>query len=219
MALFGYGQQTPHDTTSPLAEILFIIRQMLARMNTMKVVRVVAVHNVGGLAPTGTVDVQPLVSQVDGNNNAQPHGTVPGITYFRLQGGTNAIICDPAVGDVGYVIVSDRDITNIKVGQSTSVTPGSYRRNDLADGVYIGGILNQAPKQYIQFTSSGITVSDSNGNQIQMGSSGITITGNITVSGTMTGGFGGADQVGLQTHKHSGVATGGGISGSPVAGT
>lgn len=198
----GFGQQTPYDTTSNLAEVSFIIRQMLARMNTMKVVKVIAVHNTGGVAQAGTVDVQPLVSQIDGNNNATPHGTVPGVQYFRLQGGPNAIICDPVVGDVGYVIVSDRDITNIKNGQSSPVTPGSFRRNDLADGIYVGGILNNKPTQYIQFTSTGInvvdsngnqiqftqngvTIADKNGNQIQMGSGGITIVGNLTVQNNL----------------------------------
>lgn len=175
----GYGQQTPYNTTSPLAEVTFIIRQMLARMNTMKVVKVVAVHNTGGVAVSGTVDVQPLVSQIDGNGNAQPHGTIPGIQYFRLQGGSNAIICDPVVGDIGYVVVSDRDITNIKNSQSTPVTPGSFRRNDLADGVYVGGILNQVPKQYIQFADTGITITDINGNKIAMQAGRTTITSAI----------------------------------------
>lgn len=172
----GYGQQTPYDTTSQLGEITFIIRQMLARMNTMKVVRVVAVHNVGGVAQAGTVDVQPLVSQIDGNGNAQPHGIVPGVQYFRLQGGASAIICDPVDGDVGYVICSDRDTTNIKNGQSTSVTPGSFRRNDLADGVYVGGILNKVPTTYIQLTSTGVSIVDANGNKIVTSSIGITFT-------------------------------------------
>jgi hypothetical protein len=172
---FGYGQQTPYDVTDPLAEVIFIIRQMLTRMNTMKVVKVVAVHNTGGVAVAGTVDVQPLVSQIDGNNNAQPHGTIPGIQYFRLQGGPNAIICDPVVGDVGYIVCADRDSTNIKNGQSTPVTPGSFRRNDLADGVYVGGILNQKPTQYIQFTSTGVTFVDQNGNTMTFGPTGVTV--------------------------------------------
>lgn len=185
-ASFGYGQQTPYDRTSPLAEIQFIFRQLIARLNTMKVVKVVAVHNIGGVAPTGTVDVQPLVQQVDGNNNAFSHGVVPGIQYFRLQGGSNAIICDPAVGDVGYVVCSDRDATNVGVGQSNPVTPGSYRRFDLADGVYIGGILNKTPKQYIQFTQTGITIVDMNGNKITTSSTGVTIAdvnGNEMITG------------------------------------
>jgi hypothetical protein len=176
MGNFGYGQQSPYDLTDPLGEITFIIRQMLARMNTMKVVLVTAVHNTGGVSVAGTVDVQPLVSQIDGNGNAQPHGTISGVQYFRLQGGANAIICDPVVGDIGYLVCSDRDITNIKNGQSTPVTPGSFRRNDLADGIYIGGILNQAPTTYVQITSTGISIVDASGNKITTSVTGITFT-------------------------------------------
>lgn len=239
----GYGQLTLYDTTSELGEVTFIIRQMLARMNTMKVVKVVAVNGAGGVAPAGTVDVQPLVSQIDGNNNAQPHGTIPGIQYFRLQGGANAVICDPVIGDVGYVIVSDRDFTNVKTSQSATVTPGSFRRNDLADGVYVGGILNQAPKQYIQFTDDGINIVFSSASQIQINSTGITLIGNVIMQnnlqlagqiegvdggnynndfktgGNVIAGVGEADQVGLRTHVHSGVQIGGGTTTPPTPGT
>lgn len=194
MASSGYGQQTPYDTTDPLAEITFIIRQMISKLGTMKVVQVVTVHG-GGLAATGTVDVMPLVSQIDGNNNTQPHGVVYGLPYFRIQGGTNAIICDPVVGDIGYVVVSDRDISSVKKNASSitgsanpspsnQVTPGSARRNDLADGVYVGGILNATPKQIIQFTTTGITIADMNGNQIVMGPGSVNIIGVLQSNGT-----------------------------------
>jgi hypothetical protein len=47
----------------------------------------------------------------------------------------------------------------------------------------------------------------------------VAINGNLTVTGAITAGQGGADQVGLQTHKHGGVATGGGTTAAPTAGT
>jgi hypothetical protein len=140
------------------------------------------------------VDVMPLVSQVDGNNNTQRHGVVYGLPYFRIQGGANAVICDPVVGDIGYVVVSDRDISSVKSNaakitgsanpsSSNQVTPGSSRRNDLADGVYVGGILNATPKQYIQFTATGITIADMNGNQIIMGPGSVNIIGVLQSNG------------------------------------
>lgn len=229
---FGYGQQTPYDTAHPLNAISFIIRQMMARMDTMKLVQVVAVTGGGGaIAAAGTVDVQLLVNQVDGNFNATPHGVVHGIPWWRLQGGPNAIIADPQVNDIGYVVVSDRDISSVKANKAQA-NPGSRRKHDVADGVYVGGCLNGAPTQYVAFTSSGIKIVDLNGNMISLSSSGITITGNVTVTGTLTAdkletgeaglavtgnisatgtitaGQGGADQVGLQTHEHPTAAAG-----------
>lgn len=180
--LFGYGQQTPYDTTDPLAEITFIVRQMISQLSTMKLVQVKAVHG-GGLAPAGTVDVLPLVQQIDGNGNAQPHGIVPGLPWSRMQGGSNAIICDPVVGDIGYVIAADRDISSVKANLKQS-TPGSLRRFDIADGIYVGGCLNPKPTQYIQFTVTGIVISDMNGNQIIMQAGSVNIiTGVLQVNG------------------------------------
>lgn len=237
---FGYGQQTPYDSTSEFNVLSFIIKQMIAKMNTMKLVQVVAVHSNGAVAAAGTVDVMPLVNQIDGNGNSTPHGVVYGIPWWRLQGGLNAVICDPVVNDIGYVTVSDRDISSV-ISTKAQANPGSSRKFDLADGIYVGGCLNAVPTQYIQFTSTGIVIADGNGNQIQFGASGITLIGNVIMqnnlqlagqieaanggtysgsihtSGTITGD---ADVVGggksLKTHIHSGVTAGGGVSGPPV---
>ena len=83
----------------------------------LKVVKIVAVHG-GGLSLVGTVDVQPLVKLIDGNRISSSHSVVYGIPYFRIHGGSNAIIIDPAVGDIGFVICSDRDISSVKATKS-----------------------------------------------------------------------------------------------------
>jgi len=75
----GYGQQIPTDGGSGFNQIAFIIKQMMAKLAVMKLVQVQAVHSNGPLAAAGTVDVLPLVSQVDGNFNTTPHGVVYGL--------------------------------------------------------------------------------------------------------------------------------------------
>jgi hypothetical protein len=120
------------------------------------------------------VDVLPLVSQVDGNGNATPHGTVTGLPWSRVQGGKNAIICDPQVGDIGYVVACDRDISGV-VRSGKQSTPGSSREFDVADGIYAGGCLNVAPNQYLVFTTSGVRLVDSFGNSIAMTATGMTL--------------------------------------------
>ena len=101
------------------------------------------------------------------------------------------------------------------------------------DGVIIRD-LNK--KTVLTLTASGIVIDlqagdavTINGNLIvsgnlQLGGAiqsqpGSTYSGDIKTAGNVIAGDGGADQIGLQTHKHSGVQTGGGQSGSPVAGT
>jgi hypothetical protein len=46
-----------------------------------------------------------------------------------------------------------------------------------------------------------------------------TYAGSISVAGNVIAGVGTGDQVGLKTHIHSGVTTGGGSTASPTAGT
>lgn len=120
-------------------------------------VKVLAVANNGGVSPIGTVNVQPLVSGVDGMGNAWPHGTIYNVPYMRIQGGANAVIIDPQVGDIGVATVCDRDISTVK-GSSAASAPGSNRRHDMSDIVYLMTIIGPAPTQYVQFNASGIAI-------------------------------------------------------------
>jgi hypothetical protein len=184
----GYGSQFPDDSNTDSTGISFIVRALLSRIDTIKVVQVKAVHPGAGSPPTvGTVDVQPLVNQIDFANppNATPHGVVYGLPYFRLQGGPWAIVLDPAVGDIGLIACSDRDISTVK-NTAAQANPGSFRRLNIADGIYLGGILNAVPAStcwlkpdgsfiikdkfgnVITTGATGMTIVDANGNQIQM---------------------------------------------------
>lgn len=151
------GAQTPNSSTDELNAQSFLVRQILATLSTTKVVRVISVSNAGGLSPVGFVDVQPMVSQVDGDGVPYPHGVIFNIPYFRLQGGADAVIIDPKVDDIGIMVCSDRDISTMKESRDIA-KPGSMRSFSAADGIYIGGILNGTPTQYIVFNSDGVKV-------------------------------------------------------------
>ena len=148
------GQQTSADDYTAQS---FLIWQILRQISGAKLVRVVSVTNSGGVSPVGFVDVQPLVNQLDGWNNAMPHGTVYHLPYFRLQGGANAVIIDPQVGDIGVAVIEDRDISSVKATKAQA-NPGSKRIFDIADGLYLGGFLNGTPTQYIQFSTAGVAI-------------------------------------------------------------
>lgn len=229
---FGYGQISDADASDDLSVIMAIVRQMMNGLDVMKLVKVTAVHPGSGTPPAGgTVDVQLLVSQLDGMGNPVQHGVVNGLPVCRIQAGPWAIIADPAVGDYGFVICADRD-SSLVVKQPGIANPGSWRRHNVADGVYVGGvgILNAAPTSYLQLNPDGSwSLTDKFGNVLQGDSNGITATpkgggvfkvsGNLQVTGTIIGGEGGGDQVNLSTHTHSGVQTGGGTSGPPTPGS
>lgn len=126
-------------------------------MQTATLVRVEACTNDGELSPVGFVDVTPLVNQVDGAGNPTPHVTIFGLPYSRFQGGTSAIILDPQAGDIGVAVFASRDISKVK-STKAQANPGSLRTYDFADGIYLGGLLNGTPTQYIRFTDSGIEI-------------------------------------------------------------
>lgn len=200
---------------SQFSAMEFLLRMRLGEVRTIQLVQVLAVSNNGGVTPVGTVDVQPLVGQVDGQGNVTQLPKLYGLPYFRLQGGTNAVILDPQIGDIGMAAFCDRDISAAVVAKKPS-PPGSGRRHSLGDGLYIGGLLNGVPQQYVQFSAAGIEILSPtkitlqaptiqiNGVINQTGGAN-TFQGDITAAGTS-----------VHTHKHGGVQTGSGQTSAPV---
>lgn len=186
------GQEGLNSSASEFNSIEFQIEQAFGKIATTRLVKVMGVESAGELAPVGFVDVKPMVNLVNGLlGDSMQHGIIYGVPYFRLQGGKNAIIMDPVVGDIGFVVVADRDSSIVKQTKEFG-NPGSDRRFSLSDGIYIGGVLNDTPEQYVQFNSAGVTIADKNGNKIEMKTGGIFLTcsalvvnGNIQMSGSL----------------------------------
>jgi len=228
------------DYTSEVGRIQFLIRSALSGVRTSMPVKVIAVSNSGGVSPIGTVNVQPLVSALDGNGQVWPHGIIYNVPYMRIQGGANGVILDPVVGDIGIATVCDRDISAVKNTGGVSA-PASNRKTDMSDMVYLMTIIGAAPTQYSQFNASGITILSPtkvtinapnveidaftactinspsivlNG-AVQQGagsySGNATFGGSMTVTGDVT-----ANGTSVHTHKHGGVTTGSGQTGTPV---
>lgn len=203
-------------------------------VRTASIVKVLAVTNTGGVSPVGTVDIKPLVQQTDGKGNVVALPPVYGVPYMRIQGGTDAIILDPKVGDLGIALFGDRDLSTVVATRDMS-PPGSSRRNSLADALYIGGLLNGAPVQYVRFSAEGIelvsptkvhiqapNIQADASVQFKVVSPDIQLDGAVHVTGAQTNDStivangevtGNGKQ--LSTHKHTGVTTGGGVSGPP----
>ncbi len=145
------------DTTSDERIYNALIQSILSRKFHSQPVRIEAVKIEPGVSKIGYVDLQPLIQQVDGNGNAEPHARIYNVPYMRIQGGANAIILDPEVGDIGIALFCDRDISKLKASGAEAL-PGSGRRNNLADAVYLSSIMAGAPTQYVRFSASGIEV-------------------------------------------------------------
>ena len=213
---------SPSVWAGPFNRLIFTIQSLINGLATATLVQVKAVTNTGDDSPVGTVDVQPMVNQVDGQGQAKAHGTIYKLPYFRLQGGTNAVILDPKVDDIGIAIFCHTDISTVKSAKKVS-NPGSFRRFNWADGLYVGGFLNAKPENYVQFDNDGnITVRSTgtvniNCDTINMHGSDGTGSTTVTVKGTLSATVDVvANSVSLHDHTHSGVTTGTGTTGPPV---
>lgn len=192
------GQLKPWSTYGEFNNLAFIINQAMGKLQTATLVRIEKCTNNGGVDPVGFVDVTPLVNQIDTQGNPTPHVTIYNVPYLRIQGGNNAVIIDPKKGDIGVCVFASRDISKVK-STKKQANPGSFRQYNFSDGMYLGGMLNEAPTQYVQFNDSGITITGSavtiNADVVVNGS--ITATGNVHGAGTS-----------LHTHVHGGIQRG-----------
>lgn len=183
----------------------FLIDQVVSGKWTVTLCVVKSVTG-GGVDVAPTVGVQPLVNQIDGQGTPTPHGTINGIPVFRLQGGANGLIADPVAGDIGLLASASRDISAVKNNKAPS-NPGSQRMFNPADSLYLGSFLGAAPTQYVQFADSGINIISPTKITLTVGGTSLVISdGSVTIDG-----------IAWETHVHTGVTTGGGDSGPPLA--
>lgn len=161
------GQHTPTTPASELNKRQFHIERVLSRVSTATLAQVKKVVNKGEVKEVGSIDALPLVNMQDGFAKQFKHQVIHNIPYFRLQGGTDkAVIMDPKVGDIGVLVFADRDISKVKKTKAQA-PPGSWRRFDMADGLFFPCFLGGKPTSYVQFEDDGtINVSPDDGKTV-----------------------------------------------------
>lgn len=184
------GGLQPQQVWGELNRTAFIVAQIMSKAATAKLVQVVACSNSGSVAAPGTVDVVPMVHQIDGAGQTTPHATIYNVPYTRLQGGANAVIIDPQPGDIGIAIFADRDSSIVKATKKSG-PPGSRRQFAMSDALYVGGLLNGTPSQFVRFSASGIVL-HSAGTVVIDAPGGLTVNGDTTLTGGLTQGTGGS---------------------------
>ena len=164
-------------------------------------------------AEENCVTVAFQVIPVPGDNLTLPQVTVPVLTpqYIRLP-------LQP--GDTGLCIAADVSLGGISgLGAGTA---GLVVNANLATLAFIPVSSTSWPavagNLLVMYGPGGIQIRDqSNSASITISGGAIQIMGNITVTGTITAsGDIKAGTISLETHKHTGVTTGGGNTGLPV---
>jgi hypothetical protein len=215
------GSLQPPDTWGEYNQILFVVQQALSKMQTATLVRVLSCTNDGDVSAVGSVNVVPMVNQIDAAGEPTPHVAIFNVPYLRVQGGANAVIIDPQPGDIGICVFASRDISKIKATKQPG-NPGSLRQYSFSDGMYLGGVLNGVPTQYVRFSTAGVAITSTT--KITLTAPTVEIAGAISQTGGGDVVFSGdasapeftAGSIALTTHKHGGVQTGGGQTTGPV---
>lgn len=217
----------------------------IQKLNTVFLAKILSVST-AGVGGTKTVTAQPLICQIDANGNALPSPKLVEIPHYRVQAGAGAFVVNPHVGDIGVFVCAKRDISNIKNGVTDPQTPASFRSFDLADAIMIATIHTGTASTYIYIdpdsgtieikAPSSLTVNTATATINASGSTSInspetTISGHVTIKGglSVSGGEGAqvdgsisasgditSGNISLQSHRHSGVTSGGSNTGTPV---
>jgi hypothetical protein len=165
-----------------------------------------------------TAEIQIMYKRVM-NGKLKDYPILVDCPIFTLSGGNGLITMPITKGDSCLVLFNDRDIDRwFQSGQINP--PQTARKHSFSDGLAIVGFRNSLNK-ISNYLSDGINI-EYNGNKIVLQSdkislsvgsskieitaSGISITGILTNNGKIVG----------DTHIHSGVTTGGGVTGAVV---
>ena len=196
------------------AEFEAIVRSLMGKNHTLMLGEVMAItQEASSTAAVGFLSVRPMVFMVDGSNNNYARATINNVPFFRLQAGGNAVILNPKVGDIGLIAYCERDISIVKRNKKQAA-PNSRRQFNINDAVYLGGMLNGVPSQYIHFTDNKIVVKAAT--EIVLDAPQVTATGKFTASGIIESlSDVVAKAISLFSHKHGGVQSGGSDTGNP----
>ena len=188
------------------------IMSVASQMHTGELVEVVGV-DASGLNPVGYVSVKPLTLRNNADDNTVELGVIHNVPYFRIQGGKNAVIIDPEIGDIGFCGFSSRDTSLVKRNR-TYAGQNVYRVSDLSDAFYFGGWSKHTPEQYVQFTETQVIIKAKE--KIILDAPEVVASGKITASGiieSLTDVI--AKAISLFSHKHGNVQSGNSDTSTP----
>lgn len=146
----GKLNSNPTDYVDEYNGLIYIINAVISdRVRGAEIVKVIANNG------DGTIDVLPIVKNVDAEENAIEETPIFNVKYMEWQYGINAFQAEPAIGDIGLLVVCTKDTKNVKSG-----IVGDLGTFELESGIYFGGIkgLNVPATQFIKMDESGITI-------------------------------------------------------------
>lgn len=168
-----------------------------------------------------TVKVQPAISctknMPDGSTQPFKMPLLVDCPVVFPGGGGYWLTFPIAPNDEVLIVIATRCI-NAWWAQGDVQPEEEFRMHDLSDGFVVPGVMSK-PNVIVDINSTRPELRNADGTvKLEATATGFKITGTLDVTGRVVAGFGGIDQVNLQTHIHVVAATPGN-SAPPTAGT
>ncbi len=200
-----------------------IMAPFFANFRTIVPGKVVSV--VGNLA-TIQIAIQDLDSSGDPITGVI---TLPSVPVMMMGGALNSITCQVAAGDFGLLLVCDRDVTGFKLNKAVSPV-SSYGMANLQYSIFLPGLflpghdgvkISSTTSVLIEVGDTQATITpnqinlSAGGATVQIASGVVTITGDLTIAGTIAADNITVGGIGFLAHRHP-VTTAPGTTGIPV---
>jgi Phage protein Gp138 N-terminal domain len=198
---------------APFREAMNLLSNMLRVALPCRVVSFDAVRQV--------VTVQPTITEVVRNNGVQTIMSLPqlaDVPVLQLGGGGFSIAFPIQPGDEALVVFGDMCMDSWWQSGGINNNQIERRRHDLSDGFAIVGLRSQ-PRRLLNYSVSQCQLRSDDGTvEITMDPTQVTIKGPVVniVSAGHVNIQEGPNTVDFFAHTHSGVQTGGGVSGPVV---
>ncbi len=217
----------PADAGTALGMIKLVLDKFLQGVDDMLPARVVSYDRV-----TNRASVVPMVKVLTTDNRQIDRASLASIPVMLFGGGDVAISFPLKAGDLGWIKANDRDVSIVLQSYADNA-PNTMRKHSFQDAVFIPDVMREMEIDGEDDESAVVQMKDGSARvavgpdrvkatvgsmSIEITPAGIVVTGPVEFAGpvTMTAGLtvGG---IPFATHKHTGVTTGVGTSGGPVA--
>lgn len=175
--------------------------------------------------------LQPNIQMVATDGTLVGRAPLASIPVIALGGGGFNITFPLVAGSKGWIHAGDRDIS-LYLQSGGMTPPNTQHAHTFSAGHFVPDVLanyvlngEDANNMVIQNTAGNVRIAiwpdqiklTVDGSSLVLNSTGVVVTGTLTATGAITGGFGTGDQVNLLTHKHPTAGTG--SPSSPTPGT
>lgn len=127
----------PANEDSLTGTFRHVFNKLLQDVNGMLPAKVIAFDRT-----TNLVQVQPLIMLVTTGGTVVPRAQVASIPVLQIGGGNFMLNFNLVPGDLGWIMASDRDISNF-LQSYAQASPNTFRKNNFADSLFVPNIMTK----------------------------------------------------------------------------